>query len=211
MKNCNFCGTEIPDDSVFCSSCGRNITQANDADTQQTADTNVQQPDDGSNQPGSARPLDYSEYKHMHSEPVYENPENPGPPQNPMRANEFFKKYADKNTKSLFTALMIISIVTAVASLALCFMDNYFYLIDMLFYAVMAICLAKVKRWYVPLITTCYSALGSILMLFTSGRPSGILALILGISCISGAKKVDAAYKRYLQTGEVPYINMDNK
>ena len=43
MMKCSFCGEELDDDSLFCTSCGNMISHDNDlSDIQQEYDTNVQ-------------------------------------------------------------------------------------------------------------------------------------------------------------------------
>lgn len=118
--------------------------------------------------------------------------------------NSFFDTFASDKTKKSEKTYKIILIITIVASVVLLFCGSAFSVVDIIFYLVMTILFTKKKGWVIPLISTCYGAIFSIITLVAGGIPGGVFALIVGITVVLNRKKIDGAYKTYQTTGQLP-------
>ncbi len=233
MKNCKKCGAMIPDEAMFCTSCGTKIE--NDFEGTTVLDDSLSSYDAGifeETEPADTTVLNEQDWdetsvlddpaenmpknKEVHSAFVNPNfqqnsaqqfnsiPNQENPSQNKMPYLDFFDKFASKKTKGNIKTTGIIAIITSVLSLALVAMGNYLSVIDLIVYAVLAVLILKKKSWIFTLVLACYSGLFTIIGLVMSGTPSGIFALVMAIMATINGKKLSDAYNNYIATGAFP-------
>jgi hypothetical protein len=201
----------MPDEAMFCSNCGTPYDDEGTTVLQDDFDdgTTVLNPNDNFGDvnyynPPETYPQEPPKYYQPAQQPGQQNPFVCQNPVEKMTLEQFFEKFASKKTKNWYKTIAIICIITAVLSLGLLGIGNYFSVIDVIFYLVFGILLFKKKNWILPLVVTCYGGLFTIIGIATTGTPSGIFACVLGIMATIGAKKVNDAYKTYTSTGQIP-------
>ena len=219
MKFCKVCGAQLPDEAVFCTNCGNTIEQTTVINADNTIDdgsTTVLTQDDYDE---GTTVLDEVENTDVLNDPnknviltppmpIYEPPIGTTPV-NPVQNQQFtfeqfFEVYASPKTKSNEKFLKVITIVTAVASIALIFTGSVVSILDAVFFTVFSVLLIKKRNWIFPLIIACYGCLFTIISLEVGGAPSGIVALIVAIKATINFKKLYDAYKAYQTSGQVP-------
>lgn len=234
MKNCNKCGAMIPDEAMFCTSCGTKIE--NDLEGTTVLDDNL-----SSRDAGVFEETNFSDTSVLNEQdwddtsilvdPTANIPEfrdinsafvNPNSQQNPtqqfnnisnqknpspnkMTYLDFFDKFASKKVKNNAKTVGIICIITAVISLGILgATTNPLSVIDIIFYGVFAGLILKKKNWVFTLPVCIYGGVFTIIGLVMSGTPSGIFAFVMSIIATISLKKVDEAYKQYLVTNQLP-------
>ena len=192
--NCNYCGNYVEPGTKFCPGCGapqpmQEQPQYQQPQPQVTYTTNnyyQQQP-----------------YQQQPYQQPYQAP-NPYAPQN-LSYTDFYNRYASKKTRNYVTAMAVIFFFSAFVNLILLLITgNALGILDALIYAVMGAALLGSKQSIFAVVPTIYSAIGTVLGLVTSGTPSGIAALIVGVACIGQLNKVQKAYNQYKLDGLAP-------
>ena len=190
--NCNYCGNYVEPGTKFCPGCGapQPVQAPPQPQPQVTYTTNnyyqqpYQQPQQG-------------------YQPPYQAP-NPYAPQN-LSYTDFYNRYASKKTRNYVTAMAVIFFFSAFVNLILLLVTgNALCILDVLVFAVMGAALLGSKQSIFAVVPTIYSAFGTVLGLVTSGTPSGIAALIVGVACIGQLNKLQKAYNQYKLDGLAP-------
>lgn len=117
----------------------------------------------------------------------------------PMTKKEFYKSYADKNTKS--------NIVTSAVFLYVCVAINFFAhviayentsaLIDCTILLASGLCIQLLYSRIAAVIALVYSIINIILMISMFGRPGGWLIIIAGVCACIGTFKLESEYKQH--------------
>lgn len=200
---CTKCGQQIVDGSAFCPLCG--APQA--APAPQPA---YQQPV----QPQYQQPQYQQPVQTVYQQPVqpqYQQPVQP-PYQQPIYAPQgldwknFYNQCVSKKSKSYVTWMAVICFITAAISIPLMIvLENNLAIMDIAVYTILGALLLATKHWVFALLPTLYSAVWTVYgMVATEGAPSGIVALIVGASCVTVLMKANKAYNEYKTTGKFP-------
>lgn len=230
---CENCGKEIEAGSVFCTNCGARVegsTVTYDTtvlnDEPQTEVLGVNEPAQIYEAP-AVPTMQQQTYAppaqpqpNAYGNPNYYQPPNAQAPAQPIQQPvspsftdggrkltyiEFFKQFASKKTKNYSTTIGVICFLTCALCLAAFGMtNNYWSVVDILFYLVFGIINLKTRKWWAPLAVTIYSGIFTIIGLFTEFSLSGVGALIIGILATIALKKIDDAYTAYYVNGTVP-------
>ena len=210
---CQKCNAVLDDTAKFCYRCGTPIPISTDEKTglliNDDEETGLLNNDDQetsllTEETGELNPDDMSRYT-----PPYTPPQpsfTPNIPYAPQRLNEkdFYERFVSKKAKGWTTAIGVISLISGAISIPILFLGNLLSIIDIAFYILMGILILTTKKWGLPLAVTIYSGVFSVITLATSGTPSGIVALIVGIYATINLKKVNDAYKLYCRSGVLP-------
>ena len=186
---CTKCGQQLPDGSAFCSVCGApQAAPAPQPQYQQPVQPQYQQPV----QPQYQQPA-----QAVYPQPAYM-------PQTLSR-KDFYDRFVSKKVRSTVTSMVIICFITAVISVPLMIvLENPLALLDIAVYALMGTLLLVTKHWVCALIPTLYSAVWTVVSMVNDGTPTGIVALIVGATCISVLQKFEKMYQAYQTTGVLP-------
>lgn len=76
--------------------------------------------------------------------------------------------------------------------------------LDIAIFVPMGILLLTTKHWVFALIPTIYAAIGTIISLASSGTPSGIVALVVGVSATGALFNANKAFRQYRLDGTLP-------
>lgn len=117
---------------------------------------------------------------------------------------DFFKRFASKKARNYMNTLGAITILTALISIYYTVMLSYICVLDVIVYAILSVLIFTQKHWVVTLITACYGGVATLIAISTTGKPSGIFALVISILATVASKKVSDAYKNYKATGTLP-------
>ena len=144
-------------------------------------------------------------------EPVYTPPVQATPNYGPKNLSwkDFYGQYVSKKVKSTVTWMVVICFFTAVLSIAITgimegALDPIYAVMDVAVYALSGVLLLSTKHWATVLLPTIYGAVWMVISMANDGTPSGFVAVIVGVTCISVLKKADKAYQTYKTTGIVP-------
>lgn len=147
----------------------------------------------------------YQNYQQPYTQPI--TPEQAVPTSVPwdMPWKDFYNAFVSKKSKSFITWMVVICFVTAALSAVLTFaFGGLMGLLDIGVYVVFGVLLLLTKHWLCALVPTLYSGFWTVLNLAGGGTPSGFVALVVGISCISVLLKADKAYKNYRNNHTLP-------
>ncbi len=198
-KVCQKCNTVLDDTAKFCYQCGTPVSIPTDEETclltddneetslltEETGELNLE------DMPGyTPTPTSYISNSYDASRKLSEK--------------EFYERFVTKKAKGWTTAIGVISLITGAISIPLLFLGNFFSIIDIVFYITIGVLILTTKKWGLPLSVSIYSGVCSVISLATSGSPSGIVALIIGIYSTITLKKVNDAYKQYCRSGVLP-------
>lgn len=214
---CKFCGQEINDGSLVCFYCGGNQTQPQvqpqsevqpvtppqQPTYQQPVQPNYQQP----TYPNYQQPIQPNYRQPV--QPNYQQPQYPGyqqpvygqptPPMSDMSWKDFYNRFVSKKSNSYVTALAIIHFITAALALVLMVtgIGDLIGVLDVAVYVAFGALLLTTKHWVCALLPTIYSGFWTVMSFASGGTPSGIVALVIGVSCVTVLLKADKAYKNY--------------
>ncbi len=195
---CTHCGSLVEQGDKFCPRCG----------APQAAQP-YQQPQQPYQQPA---------YQQPYQQPVYQQPQQPYQPayQQPYPASgayapqnmtygEFYNRFASKKTRNFVTWMAVICFVTAALSLVLAVtLENYLSILDIVVYVSMGILLLSTKQSIFATLPTIYGAIWTVVGLVGGGAPSGVVAIVVGVSCMGQLNKVKKAYDKYRMDGLAP-------
>ena len=174
---CTKCAQHLPDGSAFCSVCG--APQAAPAP-----------------QPQYQQPV-----QPVYQQPVYQQPMY----QQPLSRKEFYNQFVYKKSNSTVICMAVIFFITAAISIPLIVvLKNMLGIMDIAVYTLFGILLLVTKHWLCALIPTLYSAVWTVVSMVNDGTPTGIVALIVGATCISVLQKFEKMYQAYQTTGMLP-------
>ncbi len=195
---CITCGGQINDGSTFCNFCGT-AQPLGSAQTQPQQQATYQQPTYFNyQQPNYQQQSAYPNYQ----QPIYNQPMPPAPD---MSRKDFYKQFMSKKSNGYVTSMSVICFVTAAISAVLIFsLENMLGILDVTVYVIFGALLLFTKHWLYALIPTVYSGFWTVVNFAAGGTPSGIVALIIGISCVSVLIKADKAYKNYRTNRIIP-------
>lgn len=179
---CSKCGQQLPDGSAFCSVCGAPQTVA-------------------APQPAYQQPTYQQPAQPVYQQPVYQQPMY----QQPLSRKEFYNQFVSKKSNSTVICMAVIFFITAAISASLIVaLENMLGIMDVAVYTLFGILLLATKHWVCALIPTAYSAVWTIVSMVNGGTPTGIVALIVGATCVSVLQKFEKMYKAYTTTGVLP-------
>ena len=189
--NCNYCGNYVEPGTKFCPSCGapQPVQAPPQPQPQVTYTTNnyyqqpYQQPQQG-------------------YQPPYQAP-NPYAPQN-LSYTDFYNRYASKKTRNYVTWMAVICFFTAVLSVAFVALGSSLSVLDIVVYAAMGGLLLASKQSVFALLPTIYGAIWTVVSIANEGSPTGFVAIVVGIACVSQLSKVQKAYNKYKLDGLAP-------
>lgn len=121
----------------------------------------------------------------------------------------FFKTFASKSSASSIKAFAILTIINAVAGVVIFIGLNgsigIFEMLESLLLLAAGIVMLKKRGFVIPLLTTLYFILSSVIgMVESGGTFSGFILIMLGIYAVVATAKSSKAFKKYKATGEVP-------
>ncbi len=225
---CTYCGYENGLMGGFCRNCGKKLPesapngQMNSNQTVNSANPNMHM--GGYGQPNSNQTVNSTH-------PIYSNGQMNGYGQpstqnqiwGKMREKEFYQRFASKSTKSLIIIVAVLSFLSAAVSgiellskaeqirFAMMFSNEVtFYVviavIETIYFFIMGILILILQKWFLPLIVIIEGIMSTIFVTVItenfSGR--GIAFIAFAIACMIQLKKVNAAYKVYKNTGNIP-------
>ena len=105
--------------------------------------------------------------------------------------------------------MVVICFVTAVISIGLTaalgdYADPAACIMDVAVYSLSGVLLLATKHWATVLLPTIYGTIWTVVSMANDGTPTGFVAIIVGVTCISVLKKADKAYKECKTTGVLP-------
>ena len=210
---CQSCGAQINDGGSFCSYCGAAQTYGQPQPQeqpmyQQPARPMYQQP---------ARPMYQQPAQPMYQQPVQQNFQQQSYPnyQQPygqpvqmgynMTRAEFFKQFISKKSYSYVTTSVIIFFISAALSAVIMAMTGEMLgIMDIAVYVTFAILLLTTKHWICAAIPTFYGIVWTFVGLANGGIPTGIVAIVIGASCVNILNKAEKEYKKYCETHILP-------
>ena len=199
---CTNCGSLMEQGDKFCPRCGAAQPQPPQPAYQQQQPV-YQQPQQ------AYQPYQQPVYQqpYQQPQPVYQQPyQAPGAyaPQN-MTYGEFYNRFASKKTRNFVTWMAVICFVTAALSLVFAVtLENYLSILDIVVYVSMGILLLSTKQSIFATLPTIYGAIWTVVGLVGGGAPSGIVAIVVGVSCMGQLNKVKKAYDKYRMDGLAP-------
>lgn len=206
---CSQCGTDFNVDAElrFCPNCGAtfnsapNNTGAGSQQSYMAQDMDVTPVSQPVNQP-VGQPVSQSV-----SQPVV-----PGN-QNRITKSDFVKHENNAYFKRQFRSLGIAFYIIAAINIPLGFMlgAGVFSLIDVAIIGGLGCGVHLGKSRACAIIITVYASLNVLLSLLLGMGVMGYLILIIAISSIVNTYKLDGAYKKYLETGEIPVAGPEKK
>ena len=117
---------------------------------------------------------------------------------------DFFKAYASKNTKTLYTLQIVLCFLSAALALANTFLVSPLCLIDLAFCGITGIAMRINKNRIFPILIFAYSSIATLMSLVNHGILTGVFALIIAGLLIRSMNKLHRAYQDYLETGARP-------
>lgn len=214
---CQSCGAQINDGGSFCNYCG--AAQANVQPQpqeqpvyQQAAQSTYQQPAQPMYQQNFQQPIQPN-----YQQPVQQNFQQQSYPnyQQPygqpvqmgynMTRAEFFKQFISKKSYGYVTATVIIFFISAALSaFIMAFTEDMLGIMDIAVYVTFAILLLTTKHWICAAIPTLYGIVWTFIGLANGGVPTGIVAFVIGASCVNVLNKAEKEYKKYCETHILP-------
>jgi len=173
--HCTYCGKPLEPNARFCTGCGAAVPQ-------QTTDK-------------------------VYEQPTYQQPYAPAQPYVPVPANmswkDFYNRFVTK--KGFVTWMAVICFFSSALSLVLfALLEDPILFLDIAIFVPMGILLLTTKHWVFALIPTIYAAIGTIISLASSGTPSGIVALVVGVSATGALFNANKAFRQYKLDGTLP-------
>lgn len=199
MKYCKNCNTQLPDDAVFCTSCGTALTDEEGTTVLFGDKTDFEEGTTILNENDSMQNTT-KVGKELEDKPQDNSPND----DKAMTIDAFYSRFASKKTKNWNKTVLIISFITGVASIGLAGMGNTLSIMDAVFYLTMGILMLKKKSWILPLVTTVYGGIFSVVSIIMSDDPVGAFAFVVGIFATISMRKINLAYNEYCTSEKIP-------
>ena len=226
---CQSCGAQLSDGGSFCNFCGATQNSGHPQPQvqpvyQQAAQSAYQQPLQQNYQQQSFPNYQQSPQPNYQQQgfPNYQQPPQPNyqqqgfpnyqqPYGQPMQMGynmsreEFFKQFISKKSYGYVTSMAIICFITAALSGVIMAMTGEMLgLLDIAVYVTFGILLLATKHWVCAFVPSLYSAVWTFINLANGGTPTGIVALVVGASCVMVLEKAEKAYKKYRENHIIP-------
>lgn len=191
---CFKCGQQLPNGSAFCTACG--AAQPTPAPAPRPVYQAPAQPP-------------YQAPAAPQYQPPVQTAYAPAPvPQN-LSWKDFYSRFVSKKVKSTVVWMVVICFVTAVISIGLTAvlegdLDPIYCIMDVAVYGLSGVLLLATKHWATVLLPTIYGAVWTVVSMANDGTPTGIVAIVVGVTCISVLQKAQKAYQAYKTTGVIP-------
>ena len=228
--NCTKCGTPLNPTDRFCTTCGAVVNQPaqpgyqgsyqqptyqqptyqepvyQQPAYQQPIQPAYQQPTyQEPVQPAYQQPTYQEPVQPAYQQPTYQEPVQPVCQDRNMTWKEFYDRFVEK--KSFVTWATIICFATPIISLLLSIVfesTGIGLIADIAVYAISGVLLLTTKHWIAALVPSIYGGIFTVIGMANGSAGSGIVALVVCVSCTTSLFKADKAYRQYKQTGILP-------
>lgn len=186
---CDFCNAEIKQNDNFCPECGKRIVFNGGAaiDNGNNVDNNYYDPTPQYQQ--TSYYADNTSYK--------------------MTEKCFFSEYSKKSVKGINITVAVLCFLSAcIAVPQIVTFGNLLGIIDIVVFVLFGVLVLIKKKWYFSLIISIYCGLACALALTLNGVPTGIILLMLAIGNTVSLYRINKAYITYVQTGQMPQMQI---